>query len=128
MALKRQVRVGNQWMYARDAWRTLEEARRVALAEERHERQHDLPFWRKYVFSTDHKVIGLQYGFTALCFLLFGFSLMLLMQLQLATPGKSWAILKILGESRAPGQGEACQEAGDEGQIEGSSVISSTFN
>ena len=23
MALKRQVRVGNQWMYARDAWRTL---------------------------------------------------------------------------------------------------------
>jgi len=28
---------------------------------------------RKYIFSTDHKVIGIQYGMTALCFLLFGF-------------------------------------------------------
>ena len=30
-------------------------------------------FWRTYVFSTDHKVIGIQYGTTALCFLFFGF-------------------------------------------------------
>ena len=43
-------------------------------------------FWSKYVFSTDHKVIGIQYGFTALCFLLFGFSLMLLMRWQIAHP------------------------------------------
>src|SRR5438270_621493 len=103
MALKRQVRVGNQWMYARDAWRTLEEARRVALAEERHERQHDLPFWRKYVFSTDHKVIGLQYGFTALCFLLLGFCLMILMRLQLGWPGHAFSVMKVIGEGRAPG-------------------------
>jgi heme/copper-type cytochrome/quinol oxidase subunit 1 len=27
------------------------------------------------IFSTNHKVIGLQYGFTSLFFLLFGFSL-----------------------------------------------------
>ncbi len=103
MALKRQVRVGNQWMYARDAWRTLEEARRVALAEERHEKQHDLPFWRKYIFSTDHKVIGLQYGFTALCFLLFGFCLMILMRLQLGWPGHAFWVMKVIGEGRAPG-------------------------
>ena len=45
-------------------------------------------FWRRYVFSQDHKVIGLQYGFTALCFLLFGFTLMLLMRWQLAFPGR----------------------------------------
>jgi len=103
VALKRQVRVGNQWMYARDAWRTLEEARRVALEEERHERQHDLPFWRKYIFSTDHKVIGIQYGFTALCFLLLGFCLMILMRLQLGWPGHAFSVMKLIGEGRAPG-------------------------
>jgi len=103
MALKRQIRVGNQWMYARDAWRTLEEARRVALEEERHERQHELPFLRKYVFSTDHKVIGLQYGFTALCFLLLGFCLMILMRLQLGWPGHAFSVMKLIGEGRAPG-------------------------
>ncbi len=45
-------------------------------------------FMRTWIFSLDHKVIGLQYMFTSLCFLLFGFSLMLLMRWQLAFPGK----------------------------------------
>jgi cytochrome c oxidase subunit I len=45
-------------------------------------------FWRKYIFSTDHKIIGIQYGFTALCFMLFGFFLMLLMRWQIAHPGQ----------------------------------------
>ncbi len=31
--------------------------------------------FRKYVFSLDHKVIGLQYALTSLFFLLIGFSL-----------------------------------------------------
>lgn len=48
--------------------------------------EHKLGFWRSYVFSTDHKVIGIQYGITALCFLLFGFFLMLIMRWQLAYP------------------------------------------
>lgn len=47
-----------------------------------------LGFWRKYVFSTDHKVIGLQYMFTSLIFLLFGFILMMIMRWQLAYPGR----------------------------------------
>ena len=55
---------------------------------EDHAAHHEEPFWRKYIFSQDHKVIGLQYGITALLFLLFGFSLMLLMRWQLAFPGK----------------------------------------
>src|SRR5262249_24969816 len=39
-----------------------------------HEHAHEeLGFWRKYVFSTDHKVIGIQYAITGLLFLLFGF-------------------------------------------------------
>src|SRR5438874_6511206 len=64
---------------------------------------HVQPWYRRWLFSTDHKVIGLQYGFTALCFLLFGFSLMLLMRLQLGWPGHAFSLMKILGEGRAPG-------------------------
>ena len=47
---------------------------------------HDEGFIRKYIFSVDHKIIGLQYGITALFFLLFGFSLMAIMRWQLAYP------------------------------------------
>src|SRR5438270_199840 len=64
---------------------------------------HVLPWYRRWLFSTDHKVIGLQYGFTALCFLLFGFSLMILMRLQLGWPGHAFSVMKLLGEGRAPG-------------------------
>ena len=38
---------------------------------------HELSFWEKYVFSVDHKVIGLQYLITSFIFLLFGFGLVL---------------------------------------------------
>src|SRR6266480_3394335 len=52
-----------------------------------HAAHHDEPgFWRKYIFSTDHKVIGIQYGLTGLVFLLFGFALMTVMRWQLAHP------------------------------------------
>src|SRR2546425_1292663 len=55
-----------------------------------HEAHHeDLGFWRGYVFSTDHKVIGIQYGVTALFFLFFGFMLMLMMRWQIAHPGEA---------------------------------------
>jgi len=43
-------------------------------------------FIQKYIFSVDHKVIGIQYGITSLLFLLFGFSLMMVMRWQLAYP------------------------------------------
>jgi cytochrome c oxidase subunit 1 len=45
------------------------------------------------VFSTDHKVIGIQYGVTALCFLLFGFFLMMMMRWQIAHPGEAVPVL-----------------------------------
>jgi cytochrome c oxidase subunit 1 len=54
---------------------------------------------------TDHKIVGLQYGFSALLFLLVGFLLMMLMRVQLAWPGQAlpaW-IATLLGESNAPG-------------------------
>ena len=43
-------------------------------------------FFQKYIWSVDHKVIGIQYGITSLLFLLFGFSLMAVMRYQLAYP------------------------------------------
>lgn len=50
---------------------------------------HELGFWRSYVFSTDHKVIGIQYMIAGLILLFFGFCLMLLMRWQLAFPGQA---------------------------------------
>ena len=38
---------------------------------------------RRYIFSTDHKVIGIQYGLASAFFLLTGLTLMLLMRWQL---------------------------------------------
>ena len=54
---------------------------------------------------TDHKTVGLQYGVTALGFLLVGFLLMILMRWQLAWPGQPlppW-LAATLGEANAPG-------------------------
>ncbi|MDO8680992.1 MAG: cbb3-type cytochrome c oxidase subunit I, partial [Acidobacteriota bacterium] len=54
---------------------------------------------------TDHKTVGLQYGLTALFFLLVGFLLMILMRWQLAWPGQplpGW-MAPWLGEANAPG-------------------------
>ena len=65
---------------------------------------HALPFWKKYIFSTDHKMIGIQYGVTSLLFLLFGFCLMLIMRWQLAYPGQPVPFIgQFLGDARAPG-------------------------
>jgi cytochrome c oxidase subunit 1 len=52
-----------------------------------HHGHHELGFWEKYVFSTDHKVIGIQYAVTGLAFLYLGFCLMMVMRWQLAHPG-----------------------------------------
>ena len=54
---------------------------------------HEESFWRKYIFSIDHKVIGIQYGITSLLFLLFGFLLMLVMRWQLAYPDQPLPLL-----------------------------------
>src|SRR5258708_1446650 len=54
---------------------------------------HELGWWRKYIFSTDHKVIGIQYGLCGLVFLFFGFCLMMIMRWQLAYPGQALPFL-----------------------------------
>ena len=53
-------------------------------------------FIKKYIFSVDHKVIGIQYGITSLFFLLFGFCLMLIMRWQLAYPDSPIPIVGFL--------------------------------
>ncbi len=63
-----------------------------------HHDHHELGFWQKYIFSTDHKVIGIQYGLTGLSFLFFGFMLMLVMRWQLAHPGEA---VPVIGEMAA---------------------------
>ncbi|HYG25145.1 MAG TPA: cbb3-type cytochrome c oxidase subunit I [Verrucomicrobiae bacterium] len=73
-----------------------------------HHDAHDLGFWRKYVFTVDHKVIGIQYGLTALAFLLLGFFLMLMMRWQIAHPGQPIPIVgtlleMVLGQPAAKG-------------------------
>src|SRR6476659_8228731 len=65
---------------------------------------HELPFWRKYIITTDHKVIGIQYGISGLIFLFFGFSLMMLMRWQLAYPGQALPVIgNMLGNLFGPG-------------------------
>jgi cytochrome c oxidase subunit 1 len=79
----------------------------AGTAHEPHD-HHEPGFWTKYIFSTDHKMIGIQYGLTALVFLLFGFFLMICMRWQLAYNGRPMPLVgglfeKILGADMAGG-------------------------
>jgi cytochrome c oxidase subunit 1 len=61
--------------------------------------QYKQSFWTKYIWSTDHKIIGIQYGITSLVWLLFGFGLMMIMRYQLAYPDTPVPIVgALLGE------------------------------
>src|SRR5579862_6660963 len=56
---------------------------------ESHTAEHAHPqlgFWRKYVFSTDHKIIGIQYLITAMAMAVVGGVLSMFMRYQLAWP------------------------------------------
>src|ERR1044071_7209249 len=47
---------------------------------------HELGFVRKYIFSTDHKIIGIQYMITAMAMAVVGGLLSMLMRYQLGWP------------------------------------------
>lgn len=64
------------------------------LAHAEHAHHHEQSFIKKYVFSTDHKVIGIQFLITTLLMLMFGGALALGVRWQLAFP---WTHLPILG-------------------------------
>src|SRR5438552_2392978 len=47
---------------------------------------HELGFLRKYIFSTDHKIIGIQFLFSGLIMMVLGGTLAMLVRIQLAWP------------------------------------------
>jgi cytochrome c oxidase subunit 1 len=57
---------------------------------------HEAPagILRKYIFSTDHKVIGIQYFLLALFSVFVGMTLSVLMRLRLAWPEEHWPLLQ----------------------------------
>jgi cytochrome c oxidase subunit 1 len=67
-----------------------------------HAVHHELSFFRKYIFSTDHKVIGIQFLITTMLMLMVGGGLALAVRWQLAFP---WSDMPILGRLVFPEQG-----------------------
>ncbi|HKS30472.1 MAG TPA: cbb3-type cytochrome c oxidase subunit I [Pyrinomonadaceae bacterium] len=66
--------------------------------------RHPAPtnFIRKYIFSIDHKVIGIQYLLLAMVSVFVGMFLSILMRLNLTWPGTTWPILGTLFPTGAP--------------------------
>ncbi|MEA2206962.1 MAG: cytochrome c oxidase subunit [Blastocatellia bacterium] len=75
------------------------------MAEHEEVHRHPAPtsFIRKYIFSLDHKVIGIQYIMLALTAVLVGMVMSILMRLNLSWPGTNWPILGTLFPTGAPG-------------------------
>src|SRR5438034_7429709 len=68
-----------------------------------HAHEHHLPFLGKYLFSTDHKVIGIQFLFLGLVFMALGGLLAMIVRWQLGWPdnptqGSVGKALPILGK------------------------------
>jgi len=68
-----------------------------------HDAHAPMSFWRKYIFSTDHKIIGIQFLFVSLFFLLVGGLLAMQIRWQLGFPGKPLPGGGILPESMVSG-------------------------
>ena len=66
-----------------------------------HGDHHELSFVKKYVFSTDHKIIGIQFLGTTLLMLMVGGALALGVRWQLAFPWESMPFLGHAGQSGA---------------------------
>ncbi len=64
---------------------------------------HRPSFLQRYIFSTDHKVIGIQFLFTSLFMLLFGGLLAMLIRWQLGWPGHPLAFMEKIAPEGMPG-------------------------
>src|SRR5258707_13249850 len=77
------------------------------MAEATHDavHRHEPPtsFIRKYIFSLDHKVIGIQYILLALTAVVVGMLMSVLMRMNPTWPGTSWPIMATLFPTGAPG-------------------------
>jgi len=65
----------------------------MAIEPSVHAHEEPRSFWRRYIFSTDHKVIGIQYFLTAMGMALVGGILAMLIRLQLGWPEAKWPLL-----------------------------------
>src|SRR5688572_18932637 len=68
-----------------------------------HVHHDDRTFVQKYIFTTDHKIIGIQFLFMSLAFMFVGGVLAGIMRWQLGFPSEALPGGAILGETRAPG-------------------------
>src|SRR5882672_1708769 len=77
------------------------------MAEATHDEVHRHPapkgFIRKYIFSLDHKVIGIQYILLALAAVVVGMVMSVLMRVNLSWPGTHIKIMETLFPTGAPG-------------------------
>jgi cytochrome c oxidase subunit 1 len=78
------------------------EAVHATHAEGVHRHPAPTSFIRKYIFSIDHKVIGIQYLFLAMASVFVGMLLSILMRLNLTWPGTQWPLLAKLFPLGAP--------------------------
>ena len=69
-----------------------------------HHEHHELGFLRKYVFSTDHKMIGKQFMFLGLAFFVLGGLFAMAIRYQLAWP---WQRMPVIGSVLFSNTGEA---------------------
>jgi len=75
----------------------------VSLEPAAHVEAHEQSFVRKYIFSTDHKIIGIQFLLMSLVFLLFGGVMAMMIRWQLGFPDRPIPGGQLLPESMAPG-------------------------
>jgi cytochrome c oxidase subunit I len=75
----------------------------VAAVGASHAHHAPMSFWSKYVFSTDHKIIGIQFLFVSLFFLLLGGVLAMQIRWQLGFPNQPMPGAGLLPETMASG-------------------------
>ena len=75
----------------------------VSLEPAAHVEAHELSFLRKYIFSTDHKIIGIQFLLMSFVFLLFGGLMAMMIRWQLGFPERPLPAGQLLPETMAPG-------------------------
>ncbi len=74
----------------------------VSLEPAAHVEAHELSFLRKYIFSTDHKIIGIQFLLMSFVFLLFGGLMAMMIRWQLGFPDRPLPAGQLLPETMAP--------------------------
>src|SRR2546425_13289022 len=68
----------------------------MAVAHEAVHEEHKLGFIQRYVFSQDHKIIGIQYMMTSLFMAAVGGVLAMLIRMELGWPGARWGLARLL--------------------------------